>query len=155
MELRRREVGFTCSRKRTSALHRLRTEISSRSWRPALLMPQAEVAETTHTPQGWVHEPLRLIVRRVRIPVDEALVADVNHRRLCEQLEQSPAPRPRPAAARVAAHYTRLVRRWLLAVPGWVLHSGRRAVLRLAEGMLWAATFIAAYQRLRLLTSSA
>jgi hypothetical protein len=28
-------------------------------------------------------------------------------------------------------------------------------VLRLAHGMLWAATFAAAYQRLRLLTSSA
>lgn len=40
-------------------------------------------------------------------------------------------------------------------VPGRVLHSGRRVVLRLAKGMLWAATFIAAYQRLRLLTSSA
>jgi hypothetical protein len=28
-------------------------------------------------------------------------------------------------------------------------------VLRLAQAMLWSATFIAAYQRLRLLTSSA
>jgi hypothetical protein len=220
---------------------------------PALLMPQAEIAETTHTPKSWQHEPLRLIVRRVRIPVDElsqhprsrrrqtvpaeqlalalkgrveyvygysfilidlegdaaeielwhrqrgqmeervkeiklgdgllhfplgtldanrawqtaaviahnlvallsAVVADVNHRRLCEQLEQSPQPPPRPAAARVAAHNTKLVRRWLLAVPGRVLHSGRRVVLRLAQSMLRAATFIAAYQRLRLLTSSA
>ena len=84
-----------------------------------------------------------------------AVVADVNHRRLQEQLDQSPEPPPRPAAARVAAHNTKLVRRWLLAVPGRVLHSGRRVVLRLAEGMLWAATFIAAYQRLRLFTSSA
>ncbi len=49
----------------------------------------------------------------------------------------------------------RLVRRWLLAVPGRVLHSGRQVVLRLVQSMLWAATFIAAYQRLRLLTSSA
>ena len=251
-EMRRREVGFTCSLKRTPTLHRLRTSISSRTWRPALLMPQAEIAETTHTPTGWGHEPLRLIVRRVRIPVDElsedprsrrrrtvpaeqlalalkgrveyvygysfiltdlegdaaeielwhrqrgqmeervkevklgdgllhfplgtldanrawqtaaviahnlvallsAVVADVNHRRLREQLEQSPQPPPRPPAARVAAHNTRLVRRWLLAVPGRVLHSGRRVLLRLAQAMLWAATFIAAYQRLRLLTSS-
>jgi len=216
-------------------------------------MPQAKIAETTHAPKGWQHEPLRLIVRRVRIPVDElsedprsrrrrtvpaeqlalalkgrveyvygysfiltdlegdaaeielwhrqrgqmeervkeiklgdgllhfplgsldanrawqtaavvahnliallsAVVADVNHRRLREQLEQSPEPPPRPAAARVAAHNTKLVRRWLLAVPGRVLHSGRRVVLRLADGMHWAATFIAAYQRLRLFTSSA
>jgi hypothetical protein len=252
-ELRRQEVGFTCSLRRTSALHRLRLEIASRAWRPALLMPQAEIAETTHTPQGWGHEPLRLIVRRVRIPVEElsddvrsrrrrtvpkaqlqlalegrvefvygysfiltdldgdaaeielwhrqrgqmeervkelklgdglfhfplgtmdanrawqtagviahnlvalltAVVSDVNHRRLHDQLERSPEPPPRPAASRVAVHNTRLVRRWLLAVPGRVLHSGRRVVLRLARSMLWAATFTAVYQRLRLLTSSA
>src|SRR6266566_1867221 len=252
-ERRRRGVGFTCSLKRRPTMHRLRLEIPTRAWRPALQMPQAEIAETTHTPQGWRQEPLRLIVRRVRISVEElsedvrsrrrrtvpkaqlelalegrvdyvygysfiltdlagdateiehwhrqraqieervkevklgdgllhfplgtldanrawqtagvvahnlvallsAVVADVNHRRLREQLEQSPEPPPRPAPARVAAHNTKLVRRWLLAVPGRVLHSGRRVVLRLAQGMLWAATFIAAYQRLRLLTSSA
>ncbi len=252
-ELRRREVGFTCSLRRTPALHRLRLAIPRRAWRPALLMPQAEIAETTYTPKGWHHEPLRLIVRQVRIPVEElsldprsrrrrtvpeaqlqlalegrvdhvygysfiltdlegdaaeiehwhrqraqieervkevklgdgllhfplgtmnanrawqtagviahnlvallsSVVAEVNHRRLQEQLEQSPEPPPRPAAARVAAHNTKLVRRWLLAVPGRVLHSGRRAVLRLAESMLWAGTFIATYRRLRLLTYSA
>lgn len=253
-ELRRQGVGFTCSLKRTPALHRLRLEkIASRAWRPALLMPQAEIAETTYTPGGWRHEPLRLLVRRVRIPAEElssdprsrrrrtvpkvqlelalagrveyvyaysfiatdldgdaaeielwhrqrgqmeervkelklgdgllhfplasldanrawqtagviahnlvallsALVADVNHRRLQEQLAQSPEPPPRPPAARVAAHNTKLVRRWLLAVPGRVLHSGRRVLLRLAHGMLWATTFIAVYQRLRLFTSSA
>jgi hypothetical protein len=55
----------------------------------------------------------------------------------------------------VAAHNIKLVRRWLLAVPGRVQHSGRQVVLRLADDMDWAATFIAAYQRLRLLTSSA
>ena len=252
-ELRRREVGFTCSLHRSPALHRLRLELPSRAWRPALQMPRAEIAETTYAPKGWRQEPLRLIIRRVRIPVEElsedarsrrrrtvpkaqlelalegrveyvyaysfiltdlegdaaeiehwprqraqieervkeaklgdgllhfplgtleanrawqtagviahnlvallsAVVADVNHRRLQEQLEQSPEPPPRPAAARVANHNTKLVRRWLLAVPGRVLHSGRRVVLRLAQGMLWAATFTAAYQRLRLLTSTA
>ena len=84
-----------------------------------------------------------------------AVVADVNHRHLHEQLERSPEAPPRPAASRVAVHNTKLVRRWLLAVPGRVLHSGRRVVLRLAQSMLWAATFTAVYQRLRLLTSSA
>jgi hypothetical protein len=68
-----------------------------------------------------------------------AVVGDVNHRRLREQLEQSPVPPPRPAASRVAVHNTKLVRRWLLAVPGRVLHSGRRVVLRLADGLLWAS----------------
>jgi len=252
-ELRRQEVGFTCSLHRTPALHRLRLEIASRAWRPALLMPQAEIAETTYTPGGWRQERLRLIVRRVRIPVEElsddvrsrrrrtvpkaqlqfalegrvefvygysfiltdldgdaaeielwhrqrgqmeervkelklgdgllhfplgsldanrawqtaaviahnlvavlsAVVADINHRCLQEQLAQSPEPPPRPAASRVAVHNTKLVRRWLLAVPGRVLHSGRQVILRLAQSMLWAATFTALYQRLRLLTSSA
>jgi hypothetical protein len=252
-ELRRRGVGFTCSLKRTPSLHQVRLAISSRAWRPALQMPQAEIAETTYAHQGWRHEPLRLIVRRVRVPVDElswdprsrrrrtvpkaqlalalagrveyvyaysfiltdldgdaaeielwhrqraqieervkeaklgdgllhfplgtldanrawqtagviahnlvallsAVLTKVNHRRLHEQLAQSPEPPPRPAAARVAAHNTKLVRRWLLAVPGRILHSGRRVILRLARGMLWADTFTAVYQRLRLLTSSA
>jgi len=57
--------------------------------------------------------------------------------------------------SRVAVHNTKLVRRWLPAVPGRVLHSGRRVVQRLARDMLWASTFIAVYQRLRLFTSSA
>jgi hypothetical protein len=90
---------------------------------------------------------------RLEIP-SSAVVANVNHRRLRERLEQLPEPPPRPAAARVAAHNTKLVRRWLLAVPGRILHSRRRVVLRLAQDMLCAATFIAAYQRLRLLTSA-
>jgi hypothetical protein len=71
-ELRRQGVGFTCSLKRSPVLHRLRVErIRHRDWRPALLMPQAEIAEATYTPGAWRHEPLRLIVRRVRIPVEE------------------------------------------------------------------------------------
>jgi len=82
------------------------------------------------------------------------VVADVNHRRLREQLEQSPEAPPRPAAARAANHNTKLVRRWLMAVPGRVLHSGRRVVLRLGQAMLWAATFVDTYRRLRLLPSS-
>jgi hypothetical protein len=84
-----------------------------------------------------------------------AVVANVNHLRLEQQLDRSPKPPPRPAAERVGNHNTKLVRRWLLAVPGRVLHSGRRVVLRLAQGMLWASTFTDVYQRLRLLTSSA
>jgi hypothetical protein len=48
-----------------------------------------------------------------------------------------------------------LVRRWPMAVPGRVLNSGRRLVLRFAQGTVWATTLIAAYQGMRLLTSSA
>jgi hypothetical protein len=79
-ELRRRGVGFSCSLKRSPALHRLRLEIPARAWQPALQMPHAEIAESTYTPGAWRHEPLRLIVRRVRIPAEE-LSEDVRSRR--------------------------------------------------------------------------
>ena len=251
-ELRRRGVGFTCSLKRSERLHQLRLKIPTRAWQPALQMAQAEIAETSYSPREWKHEPLRLVVRRVRVAVDELgqdlrsrrrrtvpkaqlqlalegrvdyvyaysfiltdqigsaaeiehwhrrraqieervkdlklgdgllhlplgtlganrvwqtaaviahnlisllsmIVSNVNHRRLQTRLEAWPEPPPRPAAERVARHNTELVRRWLPAVPGRVLHSGRRVILRLAEGVSWGPTFIAAYQRLRLLTSS-
>lgn len=87
-DLRRQEVGFTCSLRRTPALPRLRLEIASRAWRPGLLMPQTEIAETTYTPQGWRQKPLRLIVRRVRIPVQE-LSEDPRSRRRRTRIEVS------------------------------------------------------------------
>ena len=34
-------------------------------------MPGAQVAETTYRPEGWKHEPLRLIVRRVPFTAEE------------------------------------------------------------------------------------
>ena len=40
------------------------------SWRPALGM-KAEIAEVPYRPGFWKHEPLRLIIRRVRIPASE------------------------------------------------------------------------------------
>jgi hypothetical protein len=55
------------------------------------------------------------VVAHNLIALLSAVVADVNHGRLHEQLEQSPEPPRRPAAARVAAHNTKLLRRWLLA----------------------------------------
>lgn len=246
-ELRRQQVEFTCSLKRSAALDRHRLELAQSAWRPALQMRNAEIAETTHTPGGWRHEPLRLIIRRVQVPLTELsqdlrsrrrrtvpkaqlelalqgrvdlvysysyiltdmigdaaeiehfhrrraqieervkdlklgdglfhlplatlqanrvwqtaavvahnlisllsmVVADVNHRRLAERLEDSPEPPSRPPAERVGPHNTKLVRRWLLAVPGRVLHSGRLVLLRLPAGMSWAATFLASYRRLR------
>ncbi len=69
--LRRHGVRFTCSLKRTPALHRLRLQIRSGDWQPALQMLNAEIAETTYTPGDWRQEPLRLIVRRVKITTDE------------------------------------------------------------------------------------
>ena len=251
-ELRRRGVEFTCSLKRSTTLHRLRLKVPAAGWRPALQMPQAEIAETTYSPRQWKHEPLRLIIRRVAVPVDELgldlrsrrrrtvpaaqlqlaleerveyvyaysfiltdqigdaaeiehwhrrraqieervrdlklgdgllhlplgtmaanrawqtaaviahnlisllsmVVSDVNHCLLLARLAACPELPSRPAAERVARHNTLLVRRWLLSVPGRILHSGRRVTLRLAQGMSWASTFLGTYQRLLLLTST-
>jgi len=43
-------------------------------------MEGAEVAEFAYTPAGWKHEPLRVIVRRVRVAADE-ISGDVRSRR--------------------------------------------------------------------------
>ena len=43
-ELREDEAGA----ERRPTMHRLRLEIPTRAWRPALQMPQAEIAETTY-----------------------------------------------------------------------------------------------------------
>jgi hypothetical protein len=39
-------------------------QIPDNAWQPAIDMDGAEVAETSYVPEGWRHEPLRLIVRR-------------------------------------------------------------------------------------------
>jgi hypothetical protein len=49
---------------RTSAMWKALELIADQAWRPATEIDGAEVAETTYTPEGWKHEPLRLIVRR-------------------------------------------------------------------------------------------
>ena len=46
-------------------------EIPEDAWQDALDMPGAQVAETTYRPDGWKHEPLRLIVRRVPFTATE------------------------------------------------------------------------------------
>jgi hypothetical protein len=84
-----------------------------------------------------------------------AVTAQANHRQLLAELAESPEPRPRPRQARVANHNAQVVRRWLLAVPGRVLHSGRQTILRLPDGLRSACTFTATYHGLRALTSTA
>ena len=46
-------------------------EIPESAWTDALDMPGAQVAETAYRPEGWKHEPLRLIVRRVPFTASE------------------------------------------------------------------------------------
>ncbi len=67
---RRRGASFSISVPRSSAMWEARRHTGPHSWRPALGM-QAEIAEVAYTPGGWKHEPLRLLIRRVRIPASE------------------------------------------------------------------------------------
>jgi hypothetical protein len=62
--LRAKAARFTVSTPRTSAMWKALERIADDAWQPATGMDGADVAETTYTPQGWRHEPLRLIVRR-------------------------------------------------------------------------------------------
>jgi hypothetical protein len=62
--LRAKAARFTVSVPRTRATWSALEQIPDDAWTPATEMDGAEVAETTYTPDGWKHEPLRLIVRR-------------------------------------------------------------------------------------------
>jgi hypothetical protein len=62
--LRAAGAQFTVSLPRTKKMWRLVGEIPDEAWTDADDLDGAQVAEITHTPDGWQHEPLRLIVRR-------------------------------------------------------------------------------------------
>ena len=63
--LRRERSRFTVSVPRNQAMWKALAEIPEDAWQDAIDMPGAQVAETSYRPEGWKHEPLRLIVRRV------------------------------------------------------------------------------------------
>jgi len=69
--LRDQRARFTISAPRTTRMWRAQREIPDNVWAPAREMHGAEVAETPFTPDGWEHEPLRLIVRRVSVSAEE------------------------------------------------------------------------------------
>jgi Transposase DDE domain group 1 len=79
-DCRAREVRFSISVPRSSAMWSALERIDDDAWTPADGLKDAEVAETTYTPSGWQHEPLRLIVRRVAHHAD-ALSDDPRARR--------------------------------------------------------------------------
>jgi hypothetical protein len=68
---REEQVGFAVSVPRSTAMWRSLERIGEQDWQPAVDMARAELAETSYRPQGWRHEPLRLLVRRVRIDAAE------------------------------------------------------------------------------------
>lgn len=79
-DCRERGVRFSISVPRSTAMWRALEEIGEDQWQDAQELKSAQVAESTYTPHGWEHEPLRLIVRRVAHPAD-ALSDDPRARR--------------------------------------------------------------------------
>lgn len=69
--LRRERARFTVSVPRNQAMWKALGQIPESAWTDALAMAGAQIAETTYTPAGWRHEPLRLIVRRVCFSASE------------------------------------------------------------------------------------
>ena len=64
-------VRFCVVVPRYQVMWELRRHLSPSGWRPCREMAGAEVAELRFTPTGWQHEPLRLLVRRVRVEAKE------------------------------------------------------------------------------------
>ena len=81
MDLRKRNMRFTFSATRTSLMWSKLTEIAENAWEDAIEMHGAQVAELPFTPEGWKHEPLRLIVRRVPVTAAELLAGSPKARR--------------------------------------------------------------------------
>ncbi|MGE5764921.1 MAG: transposase [Mycobacterium leprae] len=79
--LRERRMRFTLSATRTSVMWAKLAEIPDDAWHEAIDMHGAEVAELAFTPEGWKHEPLRLIVRRVPVTAAELLAGSPKARR--------------------------------------------------------------------------
>jgi hypothetical protein len=81
MHLRRHGVRFTFSASRTSTMWAKIAEIPDDAWQQAIDMHGAQVAELPFAPDGWGHEPLRLIVRRVPVSAAELQAGSPKARR--------------------------------------------------------------------------
>jgi hypothetical protein len=81
MSLRKRGMRFTLSATRTSLMWAKLTEITEDGWEDAIEMRGAQVAELLFTPEGWKHEQLRLIVRRVPVTAAEIQATSPRARR--------------------------------------------------------------------------
>jgi hypothetical protein len=81
MGLRKRRMRFTLSAARTSTMWSKLAEIKEDAFKEATCMRGAQVAELPFTPEGWEHEPLRLIVRRVPVTASELQATSPRARR--------------------------------------------------------------------------
>jgi hypothetical protein len=79
--LRKRGARFSFSVPRTSTIWAKLGEIAEHAWTDAIDMPGAQVAELALHPEGWEHEPLRLIVRRVPVSAAELQAGSAKARR--------------------------------------------------------------------------
>jgi hypothetical protein len=64
MALRKAGAQFTVSVPRGARVWKLLAGVPDSAWVDADDLPGAQVAETVYAPEGWRHEPLRMIVRR-------------------------------------------------------------------------------------------
>lgn len=81
MGCRKQAMRFTLSATRTSVMWAKLSEIAEDAFEDASCMPGAQVAELPFTPEGWKHEPLRLIVRRVPVTAAEVQATSPRARR--------------------------------------------------------------------------
>jgi hypothetical protein len=81
MHLRARGERFSFSAPRTSTIWATLARIPDQAWQEAIEMYGAEVAELPFSPQGWEHEPLRMIVRRVPVTAAELQAGSPKARR--------------------------------------------------------------------------
>lgn len=81
MSCRKRGMRFTFSATRTTAMWAKLHEIAEDAFKDATEMRGAQVAELQFTPEGWKHEPLRLIVRRVPVTAQELQAGSPKARR--------------------------------------------------------------------------
>ncbi len=78
---RRHRVRFCVVVPHYQIMWELRRHISPTGWRAAKEMAGADVAELRFTPTGWPDEPLRLLVRRVRVEASEISTSPRSRRR--------------------------------------------------------------------------
>ena len=80
-KLRALRTRFTLSAPRTATMWRALGRIPEDAWVDAIDMHGAQVAEIAFAPEGWAHEPLRLIVRRVAVSAAEIRAGSPKARR--------------------------------------------------------------------------
>jgi hypothetical protein len=114
---RKRRMRFTFSATRTSLMWSQLAEIDEAAWADAIEMRGAQVAEVPLTPEGWKHERLRLILRRVPVTAAELLAGSPKARRRAARRQpegETPQDDPARAAADGARRAARLDLRLLL-----------------------------------------